>query len=138
MCNCIYFIILINLPFLQILNTAIYLFIFIIFCHLRIPMSYKTLGITLLFQFQKVHILFGITILISYYCHSHLIVNYKVRYPTSNAKKKKKRSIVCNICLLTSIKWIYKIYKILLGMLAIGKIYAIYTYKRMYKLYKIL
>jgi uncharacterized membrane protein len=34
-------------------------FIFLHFFNLRFPMSYKTVGISLLFQFQRVHILLG-------------------------------------------------------------------------------
>jgi len=55
-------------------------------------MSYKTFGITLLFQFQRV-------------------------------QKKGNRSNVCNIYLLVSSKWMYRLHKILLDM------QAIYVYK---------
>ena len=51
-------------------------------------MSYKTFGISLLFQFQRVHVLLGITFLISYYCPSHIILYYKVRNPISNKNKR--------------------------------------------------
>ena len=53
------------------------LFIFheIVFFYLGFPMSYKTLGITLVSQFQRVHILLGIALIISNYCRSHLTSN---------------------------------------------------------------
>jgi len=84
-CNYIYSIIYIN-KFLVPSNFQYHNFI--LFCNLGFPMSYKTLGSTLIFQFQRVHILLDIILLISYFFHYHLIPNYKVRNPISNKNKR--------------------------------------------------
>ena len=53
----------------------------------------------------------------SYYCHSYLIPNYKARNPILATKKRKDNvSKLCNICILASAKWIYKLYQILLDI----------------------
>ena len=73
-----------NFWFLQIFNAIILFY----FCNLGFPISYKTHGSTLIFQFQRVHILLDIILLISYFFHYHLIPNYKVRNPISNKNKR--------------------------------------------------
>lgn len=87
-------------------------------------MSYKTFGVTHLFQFQQIQILFGVTHLISYYLSFSCHFKFQNREPNEHQKVKTRQQIsVCNICLLGYTKWMYKFHKILLD------IQTIYAYK---------
>jgi len=74
----------------------------------------------------------GIILLISYYCHSHLILNYKIRNPISN-KNKNNKSNLCNTRLLISlykpdVQALQKVYWIYMQYILIVNHFKDYTW----------